>query len=158
MTLKGFLLASREVSMVVRTSASAWAAPHGAITVGDLSLDHARSQLSLRGVVGDVHLARIVAECEQLISGAPDLGLQLAGEIAPSRGDQQGCELLFQLALFPRTVEQAERIAEHAAQPLVGERLKAPASSSPPPALGLSLASHSASIGTRSGDEARCRA
>ena len=49
--------------------------PHGAIAVGHLSLDHGRSKFSFGGVVGNVHLAGKIAEREQLISGASNLGL-----------------------------------------------------------------------------------
>ena len=36
------------------------------------------------------------------MSRAPNFGLQLPGEIASSGRAQKGCELFFQLSLFPR--------------------------------------------------------
>ena len=56
--------------------------PHGAIAVGDLSLDHAGAEFALRGVVGGIDLAGKVAEGEKLVSRTPDLGGQFSGEIA----------------------------------------------------------------------------
>ena len=44
----------------------------------------------------------MIAEREQLIPSAPDLGLQLACKVASGRRDQQGGKLLFQIAFFPR--------------------------------------------------------
>ena len=76
--------------------------PHGAVAVGDLSLDHAGSELALGGIVGDVDLAWIIAKRQKLISGTSDLGLQLSGEVASGGRGQKDGELLFQLSLFPR--------------------------------------------------------
>jgi len=78
--------------------------PHGAIAVGwsHFSLDHARVEFSLRGVVGGIDLAAIVAKGQKLISGTPDFGLQFSSEIAAGRRGQKGFKLLLQLSLFPR--------------------------------------------------------
>jgi hypothetical protein len=76
--------------------------PRAAVAVGDLSLDHARSEPAFRRVVGGVDLAGIIAKGEKLVSRPPDFGLQFSGPIAPGWRGQKDCELLFQLALFPR--------------------------------------------------------
>ena len=52
--------------------------PHGAIAIGDFSLDHAGPQLSLRAIIGGGDLAGIVAKDQKLVLRAPDFGLQLA--------------------------------------------------------------------------------
>ena len=49
--------------------------PHGAIAVGDFSLDDAGAEFALGAVVGGVDLAGIVAEGQKLMAGACDLGL-----------------------------------------------------------------------------------
>ena len=49
--------------------------PHCAVSVCHLSLDDPWTELSLRRVVGDIDLSRIVAKRQQLIAGTPDLGL-----------------------------------------------------------------------------------
>lgn len=56
--------------------------PHGAISVCHLSLNDPWTELSLRRIVGDVDLSRIVAKRQQLIAGPPDLGLELLGQVA----------------------------------------------------------------------------
>ena len=56
--------------------------PHGAISVCHLSLDDPWAELSLRRVVGDIDLSRIVAKRQQLIAGPPDLGLEFLGQFA----------------------------------------------------------------------------
>jgi hypothetical protein len=76
--------------------------PHGAIAVGDLSLDHAGSQLSFRGVVGDVDLAGIIAERQQLVSRPAAFGLQFPRQIAAGGRGQECGEAAFKVALFPR--------------------------------------------------------
>ena len=63
--------------------------PHGAVAVGHFSLDHARAEFSLRGVVGGIDLAGVVAKGKKLIARAPDFGLQLSGEIASGRRGQK---------------------------------------------------------------------
>ena len=56
--------------------------PHCAVAVGHLSLDDTWPQLSLRTVVGGVHLSGIVAEGQQLVSRPSGFGLKLpSGEI-----------------------------------------------------------------------------
>ena len=82
--------------------------PHCAIAVGDLSLDHARAEFALRGVVGGVDLARIVAKGQKLVSRAPDFGLQFPGEIAFGRCGQKRFELFFQLSFLPRERQGGE--------------------------------------------------
>jgi hypothetical protein len=52
--------------------------PHGAIAIGDFSLDHAGPQFSLRAIIGGVDLAGIVAKGQKLVLRGPDFGLQLA--------------------------------------------------------------------------------
>ena len=74
--------------------------PHGAVAVGNFSLDHAGPQLSLRAVVGGLDLAGIIAKDQKLILRPPDFGLQLASEVAFCRCGKKGGELLFKLALF----------------------------------------------------------
>jgi len=74
--------------------------PHGAVAVGNFSLDHAGPQLSLRAVVGGLDLAGIIAKDQKLILRPPDFGLQLACEVAFCRCGKKGGELLFKLALF----------------------------------------------------------
>ena len=59
-------------------------------------------EFSLRGVVGGIDLAAIVAKGQKLISGTPDFGLQFSSEIAAGRRGQKGFKLLLQLSLFPR--------------------------------------------------------
>jgi hypothetical protein len=76
--------------------------PHGAVAVGDLSLDHAGPQLSFRGVVRDVDLAGIIAERQQLLSRPTDFGLQFPRQIAAGRRGQECGEAVFKVALFPR--------------------------------------------------------
>ena len=76
--------------------------PHGAVAVGHFPLDHAVSQLSLRAIVGGFDLAGIVAKGQKLVSRAPNLGLQLSGEVASGRRRQKGFELPFELSLLPR--------------------------------------------------------
>ena len=76
--------------------------PHGAVAVRHLSLDHTRAELALGGVVGDVDLAGVIAEGQELVSCAPDFGLQVSGEIASGRSGQKGLEPLFQFPLFSR--------------------------------------------------------
>src|SRR5271154_6509600 len=76
--------------------------PHGAVSIGDFSLDHAGTEFALRGVVGDVDLAGIVTKGEKLVSRAPDFCLQLSRQIAPGWRGQKNFELSFQISLFPR--------------------------------------------------------
>jgi hypothetical protein len=42
--------------------------PHGAVAVGDLSLDHAGPQLALGAVVDGIYLAGIIAERRRRVS------------------------------------------------------------------------------------------
>ena len=56
--------------------------PHCAVSVCHLSLDDPWTELSLRRVVGDIDLSRIVAKRQQLIAGPPDFGLELLGQFA----------------------------------------------------------------------------
>jgi hypothetical protein len=74
--------------------------PHGSVAVCDFSLDHAGPQLSLRGVVGGLDLAGIIAKDQKLLLRPADFGLQLTCEVASCRRDEKGRELLFKLALF----------------------------------------------------------
>ena len=74
--------------------------PHGAIAIGDFTLDHARAEFALGAVVGGVDFAGIVTEGEKLMSGAGDLGLEFLGEGAAGLDAQQLGEPLFQLALL----------------------------------------------------------
>ena len=82
--------------------------PLCAIAVGDFALDYAGAELALRGVVGGVDLAGVIAKGQKLVTRAPDFGLQLPGEIASSGRGQNGCELFFQLSLFPREGRRRE--------------------------------------------------
>src|SRR5271166_2654046 len=101
-TLNGLAPWSRAVSIVVRTSASAFCGPHGSVAVCDFSLDHARAEFALRGVVGDVDLPGIIAKGQKLVSRAPDFGLQFPGEVASGWRGQKRFELFFQLSFLPR--------------------------------------------------------
>ncbi len=55
-TAKGLAPWSLAVSTVVRTGFG-FVAPHGAIAVGDFSLDHVRAEFALGGVVGGIQQA-----------------------------------------------------------------------------------------------------
>src|SRR5208283_3444314 len=66
--------------------------PHG-------SLDHARAEFALRGVVG-VDFAGIVAKGQKLVSRAPDFGLQFPSEVASGRRGQKSFELFFQFSFL----------------------------------------------------------
>ena len=73
--------------------------PHGSVAVCDFSLDHAGPQLSLRGVVGGLDLAGIIAKDQKLVLRAR---LWLAAG-APGRiggRAEKVFELLFKRALF----------------------------------------------------------
>ena len=75
--------------------------PHGSVAVGDFALDHARPEFALGRVVRGVDLTGIIAEDQQLVARAADLGLELPGEVAWGRCRQQRRQLNFQLSLFP---------------------------------------------------------
>jgi hypothetical protein len=53
--------------------------PHGAVAVGHLSLDHTRSELAFRAVVGGIDLIGKISKGEQLTFGASDFGLEDLG-------------------------------------------------------------------------------
>ena len=100
--------------------------PHCAVAVGHLSLDDTWPQLSLRTVVGGVHLSGIVAEGQELVSRPSDFGLQLPRQVASGHGDEKRREAAFKLALFLRNrrggeagdaIGQIERLAEPQLEP-----------------------------------------
>ncbi len=74
--------------------------PHGAIAIGDFSLDHAGPQLSLRAIIGGVDVAGIIAKGKKLVLRAPDFGLELARQVALRRRAENIGELPFKRALF----------------------------------------------------------
>ena len=76
--------------------------PHGAVAIGDLSLDHAGTELSFGLIVGDVDLAGKVAKGQKLAARPSDFGLQFPRQIAAGRRGQQVCELFLQAAFLAR--------------------------------------------------------
>ena len=74
--------------------------PHGAVAVGDFSLDDAWSQIAFAVVVGCLDLAGIVAKRQKLIAGPGDPGLDLVGQFAERRRPQDIGELPLEFALL----------------------------------------------------------
>ena len=60
------------------------------------------AEFALRGVVGDVDLAGIIAKGQKLVSRAPDFGLQFPREVASGWRGQKRFELFFQFSFLPR--------------------------------------------------------
>ena len=74
--------------------------PQRLVAVGELSLDHAGSQLALRAVVGGLHLAEIIAEGQKLASSSVDFGLQVPRQWTNARGGEERRKAALKRALF----------------------------------------------------------
>src|SRR5215203_4339760 len=62
--------------------------PHGAIAVGDLALNHGRSEGPFARVVGDLDKPRMSKEGQKLITSAVDLGLEGTCKVTGTRGSE----------------------------------------------------------------------
>ena len=80
------------VATTVRTAASPCANPHRVVAVGDLVLDDDRPQVALAGVVHRLDPAGEGGGDQELVAGAPHPVLDIAGQVAGDRDDEDAVE------------------------------------------------------------------